>query len=58
MLNEYRSYPDEPVCTTVDLLLSELKMWKAKETYERKLKASMMISITKKLKDDGFQMDS
>lgn len=57
ILSEYQTFQSESPIITIDLLLSELKMWRAKDTYERKLKTTMIGGMVKKLQDNGLQVD-
>lgn len=57
LIAEYQTFQSESPIITIDLMLSELKMWRAKDTYERKLKSTMIGGMVKKLQDNGLQMD-
>jgi hypothetical protein len=57
LIAEYQTFQSENPAITIDLMLSELKMWRAKDSYERKLKTTMIGGMVKKLQDNGFQVD-
>jgi hypothetical protein len=57
LLSEYQTFTGESPIVSIDLLISEVKMWRAKDSYERKLKTSMISSMVKKLEDKGFQIN-
>lgn len=57
ILSDYQNFDNESPAITIDLLLSEVKMWRSKEAYDRKLKATLIASTVKKLQQQGFQID-
>jgi hypothetical protein len=57
LLSEYQTFEGESPIISIDLLISEVKMWRSKEAYERKLKSTMISSMVKKLENKGFQVD-
>ena len=57
LLSEYQTFEGESPIISIDLLISEVKMWRAKDSYERKLKSTMISSMVKKLENKGFQVD-
>ena len=57
ILNEYSTFDNEAPSVSVDLLLSEVKMWRAKDSYERKLKSTLIASTIKKMQAEGLQID-
>jgi hypothetical protein len=57
LLAEYQTFEGESPIISIDLLISEVKMWRAKDSYERKLKSTMISSMVKKLENKGFQVD-
>ena len=57
LLAEYQTFENESPIISIDLLISEVKMWRSKEAYERKLKSTMISSMVKKLENKGFQID-
>lgn len=57
IISEYQTFDNEPLSISIDLLLTEVKMWRAKDSYERKLKSTLIASTMKKLKAEGFQLD-
>ena len=56
LLAEYQTFEGESPIISIDLLISEVKMWRSKEAYERKLKSTMISSMVKKLENKGFQV--
>jgi hypothetical protein len=58
LISEYYTFQEENPSITIDLLVSEVKMWRTKDAYERKLKTTMIGGMVKKLQDNGFQVDS
>jgi hypothetical protein len=57
VIEGYSTFDNESPAVTIDLLVSEVKMWRSKEAYERKLKSTLIASTVKKLQADGFQID-
>lgn len=57
IVSEYQTFDNEPLSISVDLLLTEVKMWRAKDAYERKLKSSLISSTIKKLNAGDLQFD-
>ena len=57
IIEGYATFDDESTAITVDLLVSEVKMWRAKDSYERKLKSTLIASTIKKMEQQGFQID-
>jgi hypothetical protein len=57
LLSEYQTFTGESAIVSIDLLISEVKMWRSKEAYERKLKSTMISSMVKNLENKGFQVD-
>lgn len=57
IINDYSTFDNEAPSVTIDLLVSEVKMWRAKDSYERKLKSALIASTVKKLQAEGFQID-
>lgn len=57
ILSDYQTFDNESPAITIDLLLSEVKMWRSKESYERKLKSTLIASTIQKLTQNGFQID-
>jgi 23S rRNA maturation-related 3'-5' exoribonuclease YhaM len=57
MLSEYQTFSSENPIISIDLLLSEVKMWRSKDSYERKLKSSMIANMVKNLEANGFEVD-
>jgi hypothetical protein len=52
LISEYSTFEGESPIISIDLLLSEVKMWRAKDCYERKLKTTMISSFVKKLENN------
>jgi hypothetical protein len=57
LLLEYQTFENESPIISIDLLISEVKMWRSKESYERKLKSTMISNMVKKLEGQGFEID-
>ena len=57
VIEGYSTFDNESPAVTIDLLVSEVKMWRAKEAYERKLKSTLIASTVKKLAAEGLQID-
>jgi len=49
LMSAYSTFEGESPIVSIDLLLSEVKMWRAKDAYERKLKTTMISSFVNKL---------
>ena len=50
-------YDDQPALDVLHILVTELKMWRAKDEFDRRTKLAITQMIELKLKN-GFQMDS
>jgi type VI protein secretion system component VasK len=57
LIAEYQTFEGESPIISIDLLISEVKMWRSKEAYERKLKSTMISNMVKKLENQGVQID-
>jgi hypothetical protein len=57
IIEGYATFDNESPSITIDLLVSEVKMWRSKENYERKLKSTLIASTIKKMEQQGFQID-
>ena len=60
-LKDYAIYDEEPPLLCLSTLLSEVKMWRSKDEYDKKLKVVMGNAILKQIKEEdssGIQMDS
>ena len=57
LLAEYQTFEGESPIISIDLLISEVKMWRSKDSYERKLKTTMIANMVKKLENQGFEVD-
>lgn len=53
LLSEYKTFDGESPLISIDLMLSEVKMWRAKDSYERKLKSTMIGGMIKKIEDQS-----
>ena len=58
IVSNFSIFNNEPLSITVDLLVSEVKMWRSKDAYERKPKTSLISSTIQKLQNNGLEMDS
>jgi hypothetical protein len=57
LISEYQTFEEESPIISIDLLISEVKMWRAKDSYERKLKSTMVANMIKKMESEGIQID-
>lgn len=57
LLSAYQTFEGEDPIVSIDLLISEVKMWRAKDTYERKLKTTMISNMVQKMENQGIQID-
>jgi type VI protein secretion system component VasK len=57
LIAEYQTFEGESPIISIDLLISEVKMWRAKDAYERKLKTTMISNMVKKMESQGVQID-
>ena len=57
IINDYSTFDNEAPSVTIDLLVSEVKMWRAKDTYERKLKSTLIASTIKKMQAEGLDIN-
>jgi len=57
LIAEYQTFEGESPIISIDLLISEVKMWRSKESYERKLKSTMISNMVKKMENQGIQID-
>ena len=57
IIEGYATFDDESPSITIDLLVSEVKMWRVKDSYERKLKSTLIASTIKKMQAEGLQID-
>ena len=57
IIDGYATFDTEPPSVTIDLLVSEVKMWRAKDSYERKLKSTLIASTIKKMTAEGLDID-
>ena len=60
-LKDYAIYDGEPPLVSLSMMLTELKMWRAKDEYDKKLKMVLGGAILKQMKEEdksGSQMDS
>jgi hypothetical protein len=49
LISAYSTFEGESPIISIDLLISEVKMWRAKDAYERKLKTTMISGFVQKL---------
>jgi hypothetical protein len=57
VLSDYQTFDNESPSVTIDLLVSEVKMWRTKEAYERKLKSTLIASTIKKMAAEGLDIN-
>lgn len=57
VISDYQMFDTESCAVTIDMLVSEVKMWRAKDSYERKLKANLISSTIKKMEAQGFKIN-
>ena len=57
MLNDIAIYDGEPPLMVLSSLISEVKMWRAKDEYDKKMKMVMSGAIMKQLEKNGFQVE-
>lgn len=60
-LKDYAIYDGEPPLVSLSMMLTELKMWRSKDEYDKKLKMVLGSAILKQMKEEdnsGSQMDS
>lgn len=60
-LKDYAIYDGESPLVSLSMMLTELKMWRAKDEYDKKLKMVLGSAILKQMKEEdniGSQMDS
>jgi hypothetical protein len=57
LLSEYQTFEGENPIISIDLLIAEVKMWRSKDSYERKLKSTMVANMIKKMENQGIQID-
>ena len=57
ILKDYSTFDNEAPSVSVDLLVSEVKMWRAKDSYERKLKSTLIASTIKKMQAEGLDIN-
>jgi len=57
MLNNMAIYDGEPPLMVLSSLISEVKMWRAKDEYDKKMKMVMSGAIMKQFEKNGIQID-
>jgi type VI protein secretion system component VasK len=57
LISEYQTFEEENPLISIDLLIAEVKMWRSKDSYERKLKSTMVANMIKKMENQGIQID-
>lgn len=55
MLNDMAVYDGEPPLMVLSCLISEVKMWRAKDEHDRKSKMVMVAAISKQLENNGIK---
>lgn len=58
MLNDIAIYDGEPPLMVLSSLISEVKMWRAKDEYDKKMKMVMSAAIVKQLEKNGIEIDN
>lgn len=58
MLNDIAIYDGEPPIMVLSSLISEVKMWRAKDEYDKKMKMVMSAAIVKQLEKNGIEIDN
>jgi hypothetical protein len=58
MLNDIAVYDGEPPLMVLSSLISEVKMWRAKDEYDKKMKMVMSAAIVKQLEKNGIEIDN
>jgi len=57
LISDYQTFKEENPLISIDLLIAEVKMWRSKDSYERKLKSTMVANMIKKMENQGIQID-
>ena len=57
MLNDMAVYDGEPPLMVLSCLISEVKMWSAKDEHDRKTKLVMADAISKQLQNGGIHIE-
>jgi hypothetical protein len=57
LISDYQTFEEENPLISIDLLIAEVKMWRSKDSYERKLKSTMVANMIKKMENQGIQID-
>ena len=57
MLNDMALYDGEPPLLVLSTLIAEVKMWRAKNEYEKKAQLAVNAAVAKKLKENGFEIE-
>lgn len=52
MVGDFAISADEDLLTTIDILTSEVRMWRTKDSYEKKLKSVIIGSISQKIENE------
>lgn len=58
MLNDIAIYDGEPPLMVLSSLISEVKMWRAKDDYDKKMKMVMSNAIMKQFEKNGIEIDN
>lgn len=57
MLEEMALYDGESPEVTLSLLISEVKMWRSKDEYDKKVRLNLNSAIIQKLKNSGLSIE-
>ena len=57
MLNDIAIYDGEPPLMILSSLISEVKMWRAKDEYDKKMKLVMSSAIMKQFEKNGIEIE-
>lgn len=57
MLNDMAVYDGEPPLMVLSSIISELKMWRAKDEYDKKMKMVMSGAIMKQFEKNGIEIE-
>lgn len=57
MLEEMALYDGESPEITLSLLISEVKMWRSKDEYDKKVRLNLNSAIIQKLKNSGLSIE-
>lgn len=57
MIKDMALYDGEPPLMTLSMLISEVKMWRAKNEYDEKSNLTIKAAVYKKLKESGIAIE-